>query len=327
MSPIKALLALATLLFAQHALAQTIKKVTINTASSPQTIAITGAGFAATNVVTLSGTTLNKASTTSDLIVANLPQNTAPGDYFLQVKGSKTATWNLTYGAVGPQGPQGIQGPQGLQGAIGATGPMGSTGPTGSQGPQGDQGLQGVAGIQGSKGDQGDIGPQGPTGPQGEMGLMGVTGQQGPMGPQGPAGTVIPGECGPNEVMYGVDGQGAPLCRLMQTGMWKVERPTDNRDQYLGGNYWNGRCGGQCRMTIPCPLGTLLAGGGFYLAPGVTLTSQSAIRWEDESSHTWYDAWRVFWVDDASAPRNGYAVCLRPDGSNIQPVAEVIPAS
>jgi hypothetical protein len=130
----------AVLSAAPVAYAQTISKVTINASSSPETMTITGAGFAAKNVVSLSGITLAKSSTSTTSIVAILPSSIAPGDYLLSVKGVKTATWTLTYGAVGPVGPAGIQGNQGIEGSIGPQGPAGPQGPVGPQGPTGPQG-------------------------------------------------------------------------------------------------------------------------------------------------------------------------------------------
>jgi hypothetical protein len=75
-------------------------------------------------------------------------------------------------------------------------------------------------------------------------------------------------------------------------------------------------------------VGTLLAGGGFYAAPEVTVISQSAVRWQDFASLVWYDAWRiVYFEDNYNNYRSGYAVCLRPDGSNLVPVGEIIQAN
>lgn len=95
----------------------------------------------------------------------------SPGDYrlFVSNKDSDTYTslspstdrYDLTIGAVGPQGPTGVTG------AIGPTGPAGAHGPAGPQGP---------------------AGPTGPTGPQGPTGLTGSTGAQGPTGPAGAVG-------------------------------------------------------------------------------------------------------------------------------------------
>jgi Collagen triple helix repeat (20 copies)/IPT/TIG domain len=153
--------------------AQTISKVTVNTATSPQTMTITGSGFGSTNTVRLSGTPLTKSSTTSTKIVAALPTPMTAGDYLLQVVGSSTANWNFTYGAVGPQGPAGASG---ATGATGATGPVGPTGPQGIPGPMGLTGAAGPAGPQGPQGLQGEQGPQGPIGPTGLQGLQGEKG-------------------------------------------------------------------------------------------------------------------------------------------------------
>jgi hypothetical protein len=80
------------------------------------------------------------------------------GDYLLRIFTGSDANqideYDLTIGAVGPQGPQG---------ATGATGPQGPTGATGPAGPQGPQGNTGPAGPQGAQGPTGPQGPQGPT--------------------------------------------------------------------------------------------------------------------------------------------------------------------
>jgi Collagen triple helix repeat (20 copies)/IPT/TIG domain len=156
--------------------AQSISKVTVNAATSPQTVTITGSGFASTNAVRLSGTTLNKSSTTSTVIVATLPSPMAAGDYLLQIVGKVTAHWYFTYGAVGPPGPAGNAGATGETGATGAVGPIG---PQGIPGPAGLTGATGPAGPQGPVGDQGVPGTQGPQGIPGSMGTVGEPGPQG----------------------------------------------------------------------------------------------------------------------------------------------------
>ncbi|WP_207914917.1 tail fiber protein [Luteimonas arsenica] len=153
------------------------------------------------------------------------------GDYLLRVantRGSGSAEYALTIGAVGPQGPAGEAGPigpvgpAGPTGASGPAGPQGEAGPTGPQGeagatgPAGPVGPQGEAGPMGPQGETGATGPAGPVGPQGEAGPMGpqgetgATGPAGPVGPQGetgPAGTQgLQGEVGPR----GVDGAAGP---------------------------------------------------------------------------------------------------------------------
>jgi hypothetical protein len=120
--------------------AQAITQVTV-TGTNPVTVLITGSGFASSNVVTLSGVTLPKTSTSTTSIVATVPSTFTIGasDYLLTVKGTKTATWNLSYGSVGPQGATGPQGNQGSTGTKGDMGPAGPQGPAGPAGPKGDR--------------------------------------------------------------------------------------------------------------------------------------------------------------------------------------------
>lgn len=183
---------------------------------------------------------------TDTLIEASLAGAIAPGDYLLTVSGgngqSQNDEYDLTIGAVGPQGipgpqgeqgprgeqgpegdqgPQGIQGEQGFQGLTGADGVPGAKGDQGIQGIQGDQGAQGVqgergiqgltgadgvAGANGDQGLQGILGDQGPQGIQGEQGLQGLTGADGVAGAKGDQG--IQGEQGPAGLpgMNGMDG-------------------------------------------------------------------------------------------------------------------------
>jgi hypothetical protein len=144
---------------------------------------------------------------TDTTLQAQLPSGFAAGDYLLTVSTGNGTTdydeYNLTIGAVGPQGPKGDTGgigekgdkgdggPVGAQGPIGLTGPAGATGPQGPAGPQGIQGPVGETGTTGAQGPAGPVGATGatgPVGPQGPIGLMGPTGATGPQGPEGPAG-------------------------------------------------------------------------------------------------------------------------------------------
>lgn len=81
---------------------------------------------------------------TATTIAAEVSQ-VQEGDYTLTVRtGPATSNfdeYDLTIGAVGPQGPQGEQGPQG---------PPGEQGPPGLQGPIGPQGIQGEQGPPGT---------------------------------------------------------------------------------------------------------------------------------------------------------------------------------
>jgi len=92
------------------------------------------------------------------------------GDFRLTViQGEQQDSYDLTFGAVGPEGLAGAEGPKGdtgLQGIAGVQGPKGDIGlqgTTGEQGPKGDTGLQGIVGAQGPKGDIGPEGLQGTT--------------------------------------------------------------------------------------------------------------------------------------------------------------------
>ncbi|MBE9549832.1 MAG: collagen-like protein, partial [Proteobacteria bacterium] len=87
--------------------------------------------------------------------------------------------YDLTIGAVGPEGPQGVQGKLGDTGAQGVQGKLGDTGAQGVQGKLGDTGAQGVQGKLGDTGAQGVQGKLGDTGPQGVQGKLGDTGPQG----------------------------------------------------------------------------------------------------------------------------------------------------
>ena len=83
--------------------------------------------------VTLGGVELVIISSGENWLDAYLPAGTTAGDYHLVINGkhNKSVAYDLTIGAVGPQGPAGSQG---------ATGPMGPQGPTGKRGPMGPQG-------------------------------------------------------------------------------------------------------------------------------------------------------------------------------------------
>src|SRR5579864_8440891 len=137
------------------------------------TLTISGSNFGSSPVVILSTMALTVQSSSVTQILAAFPSaappsSFAPGSYSLTVNFSngKSAAFNVTLGAIGPQGP------------VGATGPSGPIGPAGSQGPIGPQGPQGATGPQGPQGLTGATGPQGPTG---------ATGPQGPTGPPGPS--------------------------------------------------------------------------------------------------------------------------------------------
>jgi len=112
--------------------------------------------------VTFNATKLTVTSACSNTtITANLPVF-PQGSYRLTINnGISSDTFDVTYGAGGPQGPMGPPGPQGVTGATGAQGP---------------QGAPGAAGPQGPTGSVGPAGPQGPAGPAGAAGPPGVNG-------------------------------------------------------------------------------------------------------------------------------------------------------
>ena len=125
---------------------------------------ITGMDFGVgkTPKVTLAGGELAVSSHSQTTIVAALPAGLPPASYELVVvsfrkadDNGKAASFDVTIGAVGPQGPAG---------PAGATGPQGPPGTAGATGPQGPAGPEGAAGPQGPAGPPGPTGPQGPAG-------------------------------------------------------------------------------------------------------------------------------------------------------------------
>lgn len=132
---------------------------------------------------------LNVDDANDTVIQASVPTEIPAGDYLLTVGNgngqSQNDEYDLTIGAVGPQGPQGEAGPQGAVGRQGDSGPQGDTGPQGPAGALGPIGPQGPQGPQGSAGADG-MSIVGPQGPQGSSGPAGPQGPQGPTGPPGP---------------------------------------------------------------------------------------------------------------------------------------------
>lgn len=103
-------------------------------------VTIKGSGFEPGKkapTVLFNGAPLTVGSYTNTQIVATLPANTTAG-MFAMIVANSIGEFNevdLTYGAVGPQGPSGLVGPQGQQGPPGVAGPSGPTGPEGPSGP------------------------------------------------------------------------------------------------------------------------------------------------------------------------------------------------
>jgi hypothetical protein len=159
-----------------------IEKAVVN--STAGTVTIEGSGFATSKkpTVFLGGVQLTVTSFSATTIVASTAAVTTPGSYLLVVNDDVLpGLFEVTLGAVGPQGAMGLQGPIGPAGPAGATGAAGSIGPagaTGSIGPAGATGSIGPAGATGS------IGPAGATGATGATGPMGLIGNPGPAGGQ-----------------------------------------------------------------------------------------------------------------------------------------------
>jgi hypothetical protein len=128
---ILAVLLLTSLLaFAAAPVMPVVNNDIINYSVSPNTIAVNGSGFKPSTtapIVLFNNVTLTLVSSSNTDIVANLPTGTQAGSYRLRITNSQGNAYefDVTYGAVGPQGP------------IGPQGPMGPTGPTGPSRPPG----------------------------------------------------------------------------------------------------------------------------------------------------------------------------------------------
>jgi len=91
-------------------------------------------------------------SVSAQEITADLPTDTQPGEYAIQLtKANAQVSSSVTI-------LQGEQGPKGDKGDTGDKGDQGDTGLDGTQGPQGDMGIQGPSGAQGPQGEQGEPG-------------------------------------------------------------------------------------------------------------------------------------------------------------------------
>ena len=206
-----AILALAIMLGSETASAAPSVSftVTIESASidySTNEITLRGAGFDPAGrapAVSFNGTKLTLVSFAGGTLIAKLPAGTSAATYELVVTNSLgvSASFDVTYGAAGPQGPAGapgVQGPAGTQGAVGPPGAAGSAGPAGVAGATGAAGSQGVAGSVGPTGAMGATGNTGPGGAVGSTGATGLPGAQGITGPPGPTGsTGATGGAGP----------------------------------------------------------------------------------------------------------------------------------
>ena len=166
----------------------------------PDQLVITGRNFRIGGMLnlTLGGTPLEVIDRTSNVILAEIPNDILPGNYVLIAWSGRGRiredSMDITIGASGPEGPEGREGAEGPEGPAGARGPAGPQGEPGPTGAQGEPGLQGEQGLQGLQGESGPQGERGLRGLQGEQGLQGETGPQGEQGPPGPQGDPgIPG--------------------------------------------------------------------------------------------------------------------------------------
>jgi hypothetical protein len=103
-----------------------VQSGTVNYATKQVTL--TGTGFKpekAAPVVELEGAKLKVDSASNTKIVVTLPAAMAVGTFSLVVGNSegKSTSFDLAYGASGPQGTQGLEGPQGPAGPQGPVGP------------------------------------------------------------------------------------------------------------------------------------------------------------------------------------------------------------
>ena len=149
-------------------------------------------------------------------------------------------------------------------GPVGPAGPTGATGLTGLTGPTGDSGPTGPTGLTGLTGPTGDIGPAGPIGPTGLTGAPGSTGAVGAIGPSGPTGP------------QGVAGL---------TGLQVITATGNSSCSY----------GGTCQpyLSVSCPIGTVLIGGGAKTNFGGAYLYGSGPLVQDGIT---YNIWEADWL-------------------------------
>jgi hypothetical protein len=120
-------------------------------------ITLTGSGFLpakAAPSVLVNNIKATVVSDTATQIVATLPAGLTAGTFIVSVTNSQgnVGTFDVAYGAIGPQGPAGAPGPVGSPGPAGAMGPAGATGPRGIAGAPGAPGASGAQGPAGTNG-------------------------------------------------------------------------------------------------------------------------------------------------------------------------------
>ena len=167
------------------------------------------------------------------LIEADLPAGIFPGDFLLTISNgngqSQNDEYDLTIGAVGPQGDQGVQGKLGDTGAQGVQGKLGDTGAQGVQGKLGDTGAQGA---------QGKIGPAGPPGAPGGSG-SGITGYQIVVSGWHCKSGFAPGPCNTIQGPVGLLPQTVfcPAGKRVLSGGFEVTRLNFSNDEFMRESY------------------------------------------------------------------------------------------
>lgn len=115
---------------------------------------VVGRNFGSSPTVRLGNEDLEVLEASEHVLTAALPP-LPPGTYRLEARrgpgngAPKYDEFEVTLGAIGPEGSQGPQGDPGPQGPPGPQGDPGSAGPQGPPGPQGEQGEQGPPGSPG----------------------------------------------------------------------------------------------------------------------------------------------------------------------------------
>jgi|HubBroStandDraft_1064217.scaffolds.fasta_scaffold279573_1 hypothetical protein len=133
-------LVLLTPLFVSAATTTTIPVVNGVTISyNSNEVTVNGSGFLPAKsapTVLFNNTKLTLVSDTNTKIVAHLPASVTAGTFNLTVTNSESNkfTFDVTYGAIGPEGQAGPAGATGAQGSPGPSGPAGPAGPQGSPG-------------------------------------------------------------------------------------------------------------------------------------------------------------------------------------------------
>ncbi len=260
-------------------------------------------------------------SASSTQLVIFLPAAVPDGTYLLTVQRGTAAkdrdVFNVSVGTPGqgPQGPQGEVGPQGPAGPKGDTGATGATGPQGEVGPAGPKGDTGAAGPKGDTGATGATGPQGEVGPAGPKGDTGAIGPMGPVGPQGPQGLQgLQGDAGPKGDTGAVGPKGDTGATGPKGDTGATGPKGDKGDPGVSGYQivstalftQNVAANGTTTLSVVCPTGKRVFGGGFEASTGVALHPVSSYP---PTTDTWRVTLRLSQDAPATIVFRVYAVC------------------